>query len=104
MRAGRAMSQATNYNGRMTLKLTNEQLAAVKSRLPGQPVQFEDEETQERFWLIPVDGLPALWADYVRGEVERGLTAIERGDVVPWDPEALKQLARTTASNTRSAE
>ena len=86
----------------MTPKLTSEQRAALRSHLPGHPVPIEDEESKQIYWLVSPDDVPSLWADYLPTEVEVGLAAIERGEVVQWNSEAMKERARAAA--TRAAE
>lgn len=83
----------------MIPKLTHEQRVAIHAHAPGSPVLVEDEESKQVFWLVSPDELPSLWADHVRVEVDRGLDAIERGEVVAWDPEAMKERARGAARN-----
>ena len=83
----------------MLPKLTDEQRVAIQSQAPGRPVLVEDEQSKQVFWLVAPDELPSLWANYVRVEVDRGLDAVERGEIVPWDPEAMKDRARAAARN-----
>lgn len=84
----------------MTLKLTPEQRHAIEAQAPGRPIAFEDEQTKRVYWLVSPDDVPSLWTDYLHDQVEIGLQAIERGEVVAWDPEAMKQRARLAAQRT----
>jgi hypothetical protein len=78
----------------MTIKLTPEQRVAVESQTPGRPIRVEDDQTKRVYWLVASDDVSALWVDHVNDAVEVGLQAIARGDVVDWDPEAMKERAR----------
>lgn len=74
----------------MTLRLTHEQCAALQAHGSAGHVIVLDEESQRTYWLAPQEDLPRLWTDYLHAEVELGLAAIERGELVDWDPEAMK--------------
>lgn len=74
----------------MSPRITSEQLAAHR---PGEPLRLVDEATNREFWLVAPEDLPTLWADNVRAEVQRGVDAISRGDIVDWNPDAMKEIA-----------
>jgi hypothetical protein len=63
-----------------------------------------DDQSNREFWLVAAEDLPALWAEHIRDEVQLGVDAIARGEVVPWRPDAMKELARQAARNAASAE
>jgi hypothetical protein len=77
----------------MTPKITEEMRLALDER-PGEPVMVEDDRTQQVYVLIPQESLPLLWDSYVRREVEQGLAAVDRGDVIDWDPDRIKAEGR----------
>lgn len=88
----------------MSPKITSEQRAALAAHAPGQPIRVVDEENDREFWLVAPEDVPALWAEHIHAEVQRGVEAIDRGDVVPWNPEAMKQFAREAARKATTAE
>ena len=63
---------------------------------PVQPVEAQGDEDGKVYWLVAPEDVPKLWADHVAAEVDRGLDAIDRGDVVEWDG------ARDAAARPRS--
>lgn len=81
----------------MTPKITEEMRRALEES-PGQPVTVEDDRIQKVYVLIGQDSLPSLWEGYVRREVERGLAAVDHGDVVAWDAEKIKAEGRRAVS------
>lgn len=40
------------------------------------------------------ESFATLWEDYIRREVERGLAAIDRGEIEDWDIESIKAEGR----------
>jgi hypothetical protein len=56
----------------------------------GLPVRFEDPETHERFVLQKEPVEVTLDREYI----SQALADIEAGQVVPWDPERIKELGR----------
>ena len=83
----------------MTLRLTDEQRLALSTHPPGQPIRVEGAESDRTFWLVASDDLPSLWEEYLRVEVQRGLECIDRGDIVEWNPDAIKERVRLAARN-----
>jgi hypothetical protein len=81
-------------------KITNEQRNALRAHVPGQPVRVEDDEDNKVYFLVAEADLPQLWDDYVRVEVDKGLDAVERGELRDWDPEKMKQRARDEAAKS----
>ncbi|MBA4104501.1 MAG: hypothetical protein C0485_02000 [Pirellula sp.] len=81
----------------MTLKLTPEQRVAIEAQSPGRPIQVEDEQTKRVYWLVSQEDVPSLWTDYLHHQVEAGLQAIAKGEIVDWNPEAMKERARQAA-------
>jgi hypothetical protein len=86
----------------MTIQLTSEQRAVVDSQTPGRPVRVEDSESGRVYWLVSSDDVRSLWTDHVSDAVEAGMQAIARGEVVDWNPEAMKALARRAAAGDKS--
>ena len=66
----------------MSLKLTTNSAPRIVAHPPGQPVEVVDDETKRVFWLVAPQDMPVLWAEHVQREVQRGLDAIDRGEVV----------------------
>jgi len=64
----------------MTPKLTPDQRSALQAN-PGRPLRVEDDQTHKVYLVVSEEALPSLWEDYVRHEVQKGLNAIDRGDV-----------------------
>jgi hypothetical protein len=60
----------------------------------GQPIEVRDDTTDRVYLLIGEDAFPALWDQYLRREVEKGLAAIDRGETEDWDVESVKAEAR----------
>ena len=83
----------------MIPKITNEQRKALHSSQSGRPVQVEDGQDQRVYWLVAPEDVSSLWSNYVRAEVDRGVKAIDQGEVVDWNPERMKELARAAAAN-----
>lgn len=85
----------------MSAKLTAEQHAAIHSREQGQPLRVQDDQGKNYF-LIAAEDVPHLWSDYLHSEVAKGLADIEAGNVVSWDPDKMKRLARNAAATSGS--
>ena len=81
------------YNMGMIVKLTDEQRVALEAN-PGAPLRMEDPHTHKVYLVFSEESLPTLWEDYIRREVEKGLAAIERGEVEDWDVESIKAEGR----------
>jgi hypothetical protein len=77
----------------MIFKLPDD-MRQMLERNPGQPVTFEDEQTHKLYVLLAQDDVSSLWDNYLRREVARGLDAVDRGEVVEWDPERIKAAGR----------
>ncbi len=77
---GYRLKTLSEYNTRMTPKLTDEQRVALEAN-PGTPLRLEDPKTRKVYLVLSEESLPTLWEDYIRREVERGLAAAERGEV-----------------------
>jgi hypothetical protein len=88
----------------MNPKISSEQRAALATQSPGQPLRVVDDESRREFWLVASEDMPAIWAEHIRDEVQRGVDAIDRGEIVSWRPDAMKELARQAARNPASAE
>lgn len=70
----------------MTLKLPLEILTALQQQ-PGLAVRVLDDETQKAYLVVPEDSLPTLWENFVRAEVQKGLSAIGCGEAADWNIE-----------------
>jgi len=74
------------YDTIMSPTITEEQRQALQEN-PGQPVRVRDEKTDRVYLLFGADSMSTLWEEYIRREVERGLAAIDRGEVEDWEDE-----------------
>ena len=86
----------------MIAKITDEIRHAVNEH-PGQPIKLEDDQTHKVYLLIDEGAMPALWEEYIRREVEKGLAAIDRGEVEDWDVESIKAEGRETLKQRGAA-
>jgi len=73
--------------------LTPEQCAAIAAN-GGTPIQLEDPGTHKVYVLLEQSPGILLDDEYVRGELSKGIAAIERGEIRNWDPEWIKQEGR----------
>jgi hypothetical protein len=81
----------------MIARLTAEQSAAILADESGRPPRVADEHGR-LYFLVAAEELPQLWSDYLDARIAEGLADIAAGNLVDWDPEKLKELARNTAS------
>lgn len=81
------------YDTNMSPTITEEQRQALQQN-PGQPVRVRDEKTGQVYLLLGADSMSALWEEYIRREVERGLSAIDRGEIEDWEVESVKAEGR----------
>ena len=77
----------------MALKITPEMREAL-ARQPGRPVAVEDDQTQKKYLLVDAESGRAVAEQWIRDQLQLGLDAAERGDVVDFDPEAIKAAGR----------
>lgn len=90
------------YNASMTiLKLTDEQRQALLSAPSGQPIELHDDVTDQSYLLVAAQDIAAFWREYALAEIDRGLDAIDRGEIVEWDPERLKAKARAAVQGKK---
>lgn len=82
----------------MVTKITPEQRVALQAHQPGVPVQVRDDQDQKVYWLLSPEDMPSLWQDYIRNEVDKGLSAVDRGEIVEWDPDKIKARLRDVAA------
>ncbi len=85
----------------MNAKLTAEQHAIIRSRELGQPLHVQDDQGNN-YLLIAAEDMPQLWSDYLHSEVAKGLADIKAGNIVSWDPDKMKLLARNVATVSES--
>lgn len=81
----------------MTPKLSAEILEALQQH-PGQPLRVFDDQSQKAFLVVPEEALPTLWDEYLRHELQKGLVALEQGEVAEWDVEATLAEAERRAA------
>jgi hypothetical protein len=85
----------------MIARLTAEQSAAILADESGQPPRVEDEHGKVYF-LVSAEDMSQLWSQYLDAEIAEGLADVKAGNLVDWDPEKLKQLARSVAAHTNA--
>lgn len=77
----------------MAPKLTDEQRLAVEAQ-PGEPVRIEDDKTQRVYLLVEESNAPQLYERWLRGKLQEGFDAADRGEFVAWDPDRIKAEGR----------
>ena len=77
----------------MAPKLTPEMRAALAQH-PGQPVEVEDDQSQKRYILVDAQNGRALAEQWIREQLQVGLDAADRGEIVPFDPDAITARGR----------
>lgn len=77
----------------MAPKLTPEMRAALAQN-PGQPVEVEDEQSQQRYILVDAQSGRALTEQWIREQLQIGVNAADRGEIVPFDPDAIMARGR----------
>jgi hypothetical protein len=73
----------------VTPKITPEMRAALAQQ-PGRPVEVEDDASQKLYLLVDAQSGRVLVEQWIREQLQLGLDAAERGEVVSFDPEAIK--------------
>ena len=86
----------------MTPKLTDEQRKALQKQ-KGKPVRIEDEETQAVYFLIAQADVSTVWDDDVLEKVYVGCQQADRGECVPWDPDAIKASGRKKLEDLKTS-
>ena len=71
----------------MIAKLTDDQIAAMDSLPPGEPLELIDEGNQRSYILFDKEAYEA-WVD---SKLQEAFDAIDRGQVEPWDLEKMKR-------------
>ena len=77
----------------MTPKITPEMRTALANQ-PGQPVEVQDDETQRVYLLVDAEHGRALTEQWIREQLQQGLDAAARGEVVDFDAESIKARGR----------
>ncbi|MBI2823260.1 MAG: hypothetical protein HYX69_01060 [Planctomycetia bacterium] len=77
----------------MTPKITAEMRAALEQH-PGQPLAVEDDQTRKVYLLVDAEQGRTLAEQWIREQLQIGLAAADRGEVIPFDPEAIKAGGR----------
>ncbi len=77
----------------MTPKITPEMRAAL-AKHPDQPLEVEDDQTQKVYLLVDADHGQAMTEQWIRGQLQIGLDAAARGEVVYFDADAIKAAGR----------
>jgi hypothetical protein len=81
----------------MAPKITPEMRAAL-AKAPGRPVTVEDDETQKQFVLVDADRGRELTEQWIREQLQLGIAAINRGEIVSLDAAAIKAGGRRRAA------
>ena len=84
-------------------QLTPEQCEALAAS-GGLPIHVEDPDTHKLYVLVERPQDAPLDDEYIRGELAKGLAAIEAGERVPWDPERIKQEGRRRLAARKASE
>ena len=77
----------------MNPKLTPEQRTALEQNA-GQPIRMEDDVTHQIYLVIKEEDFGGFWEEYIRREVQRGLDAIDRGEIEEWEIDSVKAEGR----------
>jgi hypothetical protein len=88
------------YNSDMAPKITDEMRAAIAQQ-PGRPVEVEDELTRKVYVLIDADAGRAMTQQWIREQLQIGLDAASRGDIEPFDADAIKAMGRDQLDRAR---
>jgi len=84
-------------------QLTPEQRQAIAAS-GGLPVQVEDPDTHKLYVIVEQpDGGP-LDDEYIRGELDKGLSALDTGERVSWDPDRIKREGRRRLAARKAQE
>jgi hypothetical protein len=84
----------------MAPKITEEMRAALAQQ-PGRPVKVVDDVTQRVYVLVDAEHAKALTEQWIREQLQIGLEAADRGEVVPFDVEAIKASGRSVLNRTK---
>ena len=71
-----------------------EEIRQALAAQPGQPVRIRDDKTKKSYLLIEESVAGGLFDEWLRTELEKGFAAVQRGDVVDWDPQRIKDEGR----------
>ncbi|HEV3138105.1 MAG TPA: hypothetical protein VGZ26_09375 [Pirellulales bacterium] len=69
-------------------------MRAALEQHPGQPIEVEDDESEKRYILVDAQSGRALAEQWIREQLQVGLDAADRGEIVPFDPEAIMARGR----------
>jgi len=70
----------------------------------GLPIHVEDPDTHKLYVLIEFSENLPLDDEYIRGELAKGLAAIEAGERLTWDPERIKREGRRRLAARKASE
>jgi hypothetical protein len=99
-------SDSVLYNWRMDtapLPLPAEIVHALAAN-GGQPLLFEHPDTLQVYKLSKEHVEIALDDEYVNRMLAEGIAAVDAGQVVPWDPERIKQEGRRLLAQRRAQQ
>ena len=81
----------------MVPKITEEQRRAIEAQ-PGEPVRLEDDQTNRVYVLVEESQAPLLYERWLQYQLQEGIDAADRGEVVEWDPARIKAEGRRRLS------
>lgn len=70
----------------------------------GLPFQLEDPDTHEIFLVVEQPAEVTLDIEYINAKLDEGIAAVDAGQVVPWDPERIKQEGRRLLAERRAKQ
>jgi len=85
----------------MRFQLTPEQRQAL-AQFPGQPFEFEDQESRKVYLVLEQGTLSTLDEAYIRKRLEEGFAAIEHGEEEAWDADSIKAEGRKILQQRQS--
>jgi hypothetical protein len=83
----------------MTPRITAEMRAAL-AKFPRRPVEVRDDESRKVYLLVDAESGRALTEQWLREQIQIGLDAANRGDIVAFDADAIKAQGRAHQSGT----
>lgn len=81
----------------MTPQLTPEMRTAL-AQSSGQPVIVEDDVSHRRYVLVDAERGREMVEQWIRDQLQIGLDAADRGEVMPFDADDIKRSGRSRRS------
>ncbi len=83
----------------MAPKITHQMREALAQH-PGRPLEVEDEQTQKVYMLVDAEQGRMLAEQWIREQLQIGLDAAAKGEVVEFNPDAIKAAGRQRLSSS----